>query len=298
MQSVAVRLIVEREREIEQFVSEASYRIVATFAVATPAGETVEMKAELNTRPKTKEEAIALLNALPRRPLHHRRGAGKARPQIAGRPLHHLDPPTGGRTQAGSVGGTDHDYCPAPLRVGIHHLHAYRLGQSLLTRPEHLQGRNPQNLGREIPAHPQLPHQDQRRPGGPRSHTPHLHRPSRHRRVGPGKTPLRTHLETHHRLTDERCRDRKDHSRHRHLGPQGEIHRHGRSAEIRRFPACLQRVDRRRRRERRRQQQDATPPSLRAKSCRPSKSKPPSVSPNGRPATPRPRSCASSKSLA
>ena len=63
VQSVAVRLIVEREREIEQFVSEASYRIVATFAVATPAGETVEMKAELNTRPKTKEEALALLNA-------------------------------------------------------------------------------------------------------------------------------------------------------------------------------------------------------------------------------------------
>ena len=63
VQSVAVRLIVEREKEIEQFRSEAAYRVVATFAVATPEGETVEMKAELNTRLKTKEEALALLEA-------------------------------------------------------------------------------------------------------------------------------------------------------------------------------------------------------------------------------------------
>ena len=63
VQSVAVRLIVEREKEIEQFRSEAAYRVVATFAVATPEGESVEMKAELNTRLKTKEEALALLEA-------------------------------------------------------------------------------------------------------------------------------------------------------------------------------------------------------------------------------------------
>lgn len=63
VQSVAVRLIVEREKEIEQFRSEASYRVIATFAVPSENGESVEMKAELNKRLKTKEEAIALLEA-------------------------------------------------------------------------------------------------------------------------------------------------------------------------------------------------------------------------------------------
>ncbi len=53
VQSVAVRLIVEREREIEQFNSEASYRVVAAFV--TPDKET-SFKAELNHRFKTQEE--------------------------------------------------------------------------------------------------------------------------------------------------------------------------------------------------------------------------------------------------
>ncbi len=53
VQSVAVRLIVEREREIEQFNSEASYRVVAEFV--TPDKET-SFKAELNHRFKTQEE--------------------------------------------------------------------------------------------------------------------------------------------------------------------------------------------------------------------------------------------------
>ena len=63
VQSVAVRLIVEREREINDFHSEAAYRVIATFAVPTDDGKTVDMKAELSNRIKTKEEAIALLEA-------------------------------------------------------------------------------------------------------------------------------------------------------------------------------------------------------------------------------------------
>ncbi len=57
VQSVAVRLIVEREREIENFRSEASYRVTAVFTTA----ESKELKAELNTRFKTKEEAADFL---------------------------------------------------------------------------------------------------------------------------------------------------------------------------------------------------------------------------------------------
>ncbi|NCC10855.1 MAG: type I DNA topoisomerase [Bacteroidia bacterium] len=62
VQSVTVRLVVEREREVNAFVSEASYRVTAIFLVPDVDGKTVEMKAELPHRLKTKAEAEALLN--------------------------------------------------------------------------------------------------------------------------------------------------------------------------------------------------------------------------------------------
>ena len=61
VQSVAVRLIVEREREIHTFKTEASYRITAIFLVPDTDGKLVEMKAELARRIKTKKEAKAFL---------------------------------------------------------------------------------------------------------------------------------------------------------------------------------------------------------------------------------------------
>ncbi|WP_294471214.1 type I DNA topoisomerase [uncultured Bacteroides sp.] len=63
VQSVAVRLIVEREREIHTFKSEAAYRVSAVFLVPEADGKLVEMKAELARRIKTKEEAKAFLDA-------------------------------------------------------------------------------------------------------------------------------------------------------------------------------------------------------------------------------------------
>ena len=60
VQSVAVRLIVEREREINEFVSEASFRVVANFIL--PDGTTV-LKAELNRRLKDKKEVEDLLES-------------------------------------------------------------------------------------------------------------------------------------------------------------------------------------------------------------------------------------------
>lgn len=61
VQSVAVRLIVEREREVQAFVSEPSYRVTAVFHVTDADGKPVEMKAELPNRLKTKQEALRLL---------------------------------------------------------------------------------------------------------------------------------------------------------------------------------------------------------------------------------------------
>ena len=61
VQSVAVRLIVEREREIQAFRSEPYYRINALFGITNADGSQSEVKAELDTRFKTHEEAVAFL---------------------------------------------------------------------------------------------------------------------------------------------------------------------------------------------------------------------------------------------
>jgi len=61
VQSVAVRLIVEREREIQNFNSEPYYRLNAVFAVTSEDGSKNEVKAELSKRFKTHEEALAFL---------------------------------------------------------------------------------------------------------------------------------------------------------------------------------------------------------------------------------------------
>ena len=61
VQSVAVRLIVEREREIQNFRAESYYRLNAVFAVTGEDGTKNEIKAELNKRFKTHDEAIAFL---------------------------------------------------------------------------------------------------------------------------------------------------------------------------------------------------------------------------------------------
>ena len=63
VQSVAVRLIVEREREIEEFVPTASYRLTAEFFGTAFNGETTSFKTELNHRFATKQEARAFLES-------------------------------------------------------------------------------------------------------------------------------------------------------------------------------------------------------------------------------------------
>uniref|UniRef100_UPI00402862AC type I DNA topoisomerase n=1 Tax=Segatella hominis TaxID=2518605 RepID=UPI00402862AC len=61
VQSVAVRLIVEREREIQKFKSESYYRVSAIFALINENGNATEVKAELEKRFKTHEEVEAFL---------------------------------------------------------------------------------------------------------------------------------------------------------------------------------------------------------------------------------------------
>lgn len=61
VQSVAVRLIVEREREIQNFKAETSFKVSAIFEKAEDQTNNVKIKAELQNRFKTKKEAFDFL---------------------------------------------------------------------------------------------------------------------------------------------------------------------------------------------------------------------------------------------
>ena len=61
VQSVAVRLIVEREREVQAFKSETFYSVNGVFAITNPDGSASEVKATLAQRFKTEEEARLFL---------------------------------------------------------------------------------------------------------------------------------------------------------------------------------------------------------------------------------------------
>ena len=61
VQSVAVRLIVEREREIQDFQSEVFYNVNGIFAIINHDGSATEVKAQLANKLKTHEEVIAFL---------------------------------------------------------------------------------------------------------------------------------------------------------------------------------------------------------------------------------------------
>ena len=61
VQSVAVRLIVEREREIQGFKSETYYVVNGVFAITNPDGSATEVKAVLGNRFKTEAEVMNFL---------------------------------------------------------------------------------------------------------------------------------------------------------------------------------------------------------------------------------------------
>ncbi len=61
VQSVAVRLIVEREREIQDFKSEPFYNVYGTFAIINPDGSATEVKAQLASKLKTYKEVTDFL---------------------------------------------------------------------------------------------------------------------------------------------------------------------------------------------------------------------------------------------
>ena len=63
VQSVTVRLVVEREREINKFTTESGYRVTAQFMLPAENGEKNILNTELSKRFKTREEAVAFLES-------------------------------------------------------------------------------------------------------------------------------------------------------------------------------------------------------------------------------------------
>lgn len=64
VQSVAVKLIVEKEREIQTFTPENYFKLTAIFMVSGENGQTAELKADFHRRLKDKEEAREILSNL------------------------------------------------------------------------------------------------------------------------------------------------------------------------------------------------------------------------------------------
>lgn len=62
VQSVAVRLIVEREREIRNFTTNTTFKVTAVFEVNHSKGEKIELKADLSERFPNKKQALEFLN--------------------------------------------------------------------------------------------------------------------------------------------------------------------------------------------------------------------------------------------
>lgn len=63
VQSVAVRILVEREREIHDFKATSTYKVTGIFWFTNEKGEKVKIQAELARKIPTKEDAIAFLSS-------------------------------------------------------------------------------------------------------------------------------------------------------------------------------------------------------------------------------------------
>ena len=61
VQSVAVKLIVEREREINHFVEQKYYKVTGTFETKDASGNSIPLKAEVSERFSTQEETVNFL---------------------------------------------------------------------------------------------------------------------------------------------------------------------------------------------------------------------------------------------
>ena len=122
VQSVAVRLIADREREIRAFVTEEYWKIAAT---VSPAGSTAaadQFKALLaeydgaKFEAKTEAEAHAVRDALQSRPLRGLQGRRDREARQGRPPVQDQHAPAAGRDPAAVLGQEDDEGRPGALR--------------------------------------------------------------------------------------------------------------------------------------------------------------------------------------
>lgn len=86
VQSVAVRLVVEREREIDKFKIESSFKVVALFSLP----DNKVLKAELPKKNNHRRRESTVLRKLYRSPIHHRKFGDQASEKITFSSFYHF----------------------------------------------------------------------------------------------------------------------------------------------------------------------------------------------------------------
>ena len=122
VQSVAVRLIVEREREIEAFNAVASYRIDAEFTTAQGS----KFKAKLPKNFETQEDARAFLEKNIGASYDVADLVKKTCKKISSSTFYNLYPAARSRKKIIFFGRKNDDYCSTTIRGGFNYLHENR----------------------------------------------------------------------------------------------------------------------------------------------------------------------------
>ena len=275
VQSVATRIVVERERERMRFRSASWSSVEGSFSAeaqpfsapgrdrGTPGGDRGGFRPDRyplgsrDCRP-SRRAGRERPRLRPRwRQVRRREPRGAPLPAFTGGPVHHLDAPAGGGSQAALFRPADDAGSPAPLRAGLHHLHADRLDDSVGHRREGRPGSGQGPLRGQLgpPVSSCVPQPGEERPGGPRgdpSGRGPLPHPVATRRGAQrrGAPTLRAGLAAHRRLADERRhRDQRpgphrgahlermlDRPERGHDSVRGDRHGHHRSRLPRRVP--------------------------------------------------------------
>ena len=163
VQSVAVRLIVEREKEIKNFKAEEYYRVVALLHTDNAAQP---IRAELNKRLPNKKAAMEFLESC--------KNATFSISDLTVKPL---------KKSPAAPFTTSTLQQEASRKLG------FTVSQTMMVAQQILQGA-------------QLPHHGKGRTGGSRGYPPYIHLTPRNLGNGAGETPLRPHLEAHHSHSD------------------------------------------------------------------------------------------------
>ena len=285
VQSVALRLVVERERERRAFVS-ASYwdlegvfdpgsfaaRLVGVDGKRVAQGRDFAQDGTLRTGDTVvldEQEARGLVEELGGATLHRSLGRREAVHAPPGGAVHDLDAAAGGEPQAPLLGADDHAGRPAPLRQRLHHLHAHRLDDAVGVGADRRPTAGRRALRPRLdPGAAEAVHtQGQERAGGARG-DPAGRRllpdaEVRGARARPRRArPLRADLEADARLADGRCARADGLAAVRH-GDCGRARRRVRRLRdgdhLPRFPRRLRGEPRRRAARRRRQSAAAAP---------------------------------------